>query len=79
MKLRNLISVGLMATGLAVTAQAQGLYRERNEMVRRVEADRRAVEHERREARFYRDRRDLRIAQERLERDARALRYGHYY
>jgi hypothetical protein len=88
MKFRNLISVGLLATGLAMTAQAQGLYRggdnnmrERAELTRRVEADRRAAEHERQELRRLRDfreSRELRAAQERRDRDNRAL-YGNRF
>ena len=86
MKLRNLISVGLMATGLAVTAQAEGLYRgggemrdrggDQFELRHRIEADRQAVEHERWEFRrtgSFRERQELREAQERLNRDMRML------
>jgi hypothetical protein len=86
MKLRNWISVGWMAAGLAMTAQAQEPYHRggemretggRFELRRRVEADRRAVEEERMEFRrtgSFHEARELRMAQERLERDLRMLR-----
>ena len=60
MKIRNLITTGLMVAGFATMAQAQSYYgggytpgpvgrdlHQRSASIARVEADRRAVEHER--------------------------------
>ena len=107
MKIRNVMTIGLMVAGFATMAQAQSYYgrgydapgryaereqrfderrdigrdlRVREDLIRRIEADRRAVEHERWELRNSRgfaashEFRELRAAQERLERDYRELR-----
>ena len=104
MKLRNLMTVGLLMAGFGAAAQAQSYYgggynqpgryaeqryerqeigrdlRQREALERRVEFDRRAVEHERWELRRSpwfaegHEWRELRAAQERLECDVRALR-----
>ena len=113
MKIRNLMTIGLMAAGIAAMAQAQtyrdggynnpapGRYavepryderrfderrdigrdlRVRENLLRRIEADRRAVEHERWELRdspYFaagHEYRELRAAEERLEGDVRELR-----
>jgi hypothetical protein len=89
MTIRNLIRVGLLGAILAASAGAQSYderrdinrdLRRRDELVRIVEADRRAVEHERAElchSNFFsagHERRELRRAEERLDRDLNALR-----
>jgi len=107
MKIRNLMTIGLMMAGLAAMAQAQSYYgggyyapgryaerdrrfgerreigrdlRVREDLVRRIETDRRAVEHERWEARNSpwfaagHEYRELRAAQDRLDNDIRELR-----
>ena len=107
MKIRNLMTIGLMVAGFATMANAQSYYgggyynpnpagryvdehndrrdigrdlRVREDLYRRIEADRRAVEHERWELRNSRgfaaghEYRELRAAQERLEWDMRELR-----
>lgn len=105
MKIRNLMTIGLMVAGFATMAQAQSYYgggyapgryaereqrfyerrdigrdlRVREDLVRRIEADRRAVEHERWELRNAprfaegHEFRELRGAEERLESDVRQL------
>jgi len=92
MKIRNLITTGLMVAGFATMAQAQSYYgggytpgpvgrdlHQRSVSIARVEADRRAVEHERWEmnhSRGFAARREaleLRAARERLECDRREL------
>ena len=108
MKIRNLMTIGLMVAGFATMAQAQSYYgggynapgryaagreqrfderrdigrdlRVRENLMRRIEADRRAVEHERWELRNSpwfaagHEYRELHAAQERLENDYRELR-----
>ena len=101
MKIRNLMTIGLMVAGFATMAQAQTYYgggynsgggerferrdigrdlRVREDLERRIEADRRAVDRERWEARRApgfvagHEYRELRQAQERLECDLRELR-----
>ena len=107
MKIRNLMTIGLIVAGFATMAQAQSYYgggsyntpgryaaehrfderrdigrdlRVREDLNRRIEADRRAVEHERWELRNApgfaagHEYRELRAAQERLENDYRELR-----
>lgn len=94
MKLNKLMTVGLMVAGLAALAQGENYYgprtanyerrdvsrdlRERNELLNRIDADRRAVEHERMEARASgwrsgHELRELRAAQARLDADLRQL------
>ena len=104
MKIRNLMTIGLIVAGFATMAQAQSYYgggynptpagryvteqrrdigrdlRVREDLIRRIEADRRAVDHERWELRNSRgfaaghEYRELRAAEERLECDRRELR-----
>ena len=94
MKIRNLIHIGLLGAALA-SAQQYGSpqydqraerrdisrdLRRRDELARRVEKDRRNVEHERHELRHSNwfnaghESRELRHAQERLNRDSAELR-----
>ncbi len=102
MKIRNLMTMGLLVAGCAAMAQAQNYgysvpahryaetrfderrdigrdLRVRENLLRRIEADRRAVEHERRELRYAswynagHESRELRAAQERLDCDYREL------
>ena len=103
MKIRNLLTIGLMVAGFATMAQAQNYYgsvynapgryveqrderrdigrdlRVREDLNRRIEADRRAVEHERWELRHSygyvaaHESRELQAAQFRLDNDYRAL------
>ena len=89
MKIRNLMTIGLLVAGCATMAQAQDFYgqrrdvgrdlRVREDICRRIEADRRAVEHERAELRYsgpYRaghEWRELQAARERLNYDERSL------
>ena len=108
MKIRTLMTIGLMAAGFATIAQAQALYggspapgaryidqraerrdigrdlRVREHLLRRIEADRRAVERERWELRHSsgfaagHEYRELRAAEDRLARDYRELRALNY-
>jgi hypothetical protein len=101
MKIRNLITTGLILAGFATMAQAQSYYgggyapgpisrdlRQQSAMSARVEADRRAVEHDRWEVnhspRFVArgEYRDFRFDRERLEHERRELnrlRYQNRY
>jgi hypothetical protein len=93
MKIRNLMTIGMLVAGCATLGQAQTVYGPghndprftgrdlgmRGEAVRRVEADRRQVEHERVDLRYAnryvaaRDSRELRAAEARLQCDRLAL------
>ena len=93
MKIRNLIQVGLLGAALAAAQPQYPQYdnraehhdvqkdmRHRDELARRVEADRRAVDHERDELRHSKwfaagqESRELRKAEDRLNRDSAELR-----
>ena len=94
MKSRNLLAIGLAMAGFATMAQAQTYYngnyvgrdlRMRDNLVRRVEADRRQVERERIDLRYAnrynagREFRELNAAHARLECDRRELRAARAY
>jgi len=79
MKIRNLMAVGLMVAGFGTVAQAQPYYGA-PPIVRRVEADRRVIAHERMELRCApngyvaaHEYRELRAAERRLAWDRQAM------
>jgi hypothetical protein len=83
MKLRNLMTIGLMVAGLSTAAQAQTYYGApgvRGDLARRVAIDRRVVERERVDLRYANrfnvgpEVRGLRASEARLACDRRALR-----